>query len=149
MGRLVDSQAITLQARTASANNADDRIKEHLERVAKYVPAEIIAVFVSINTAIDTLPFTEKKYIYAVNLLLWWIITFFYFKWVAKPDELPAVPTQQKVSVIAFIIWAYAFTGNGGVFGNGAHGFNIYYPGIALIVLALFTFVSGFIVPKK
>jgi len=122
-------------------------IKGYLERVAKYVPAEIIATFTAINGVLVGLPDPVLKKSLLINVILFAILTPVYFGIIAKKTEPKR--TQQVVSFFAFIIWAYSITGDNGVFGHSPHGYDFYYPQLASGLILLFSFISGFIAPRE
>lgn len=140
MSRIVTAIPKGMRTRAASAQQPTPT-QEYLERVAKYVPAEIVIAYTSVNGVLTTVPEHIKPWALWGNLLICWIFTPIYLKLAATPADKDALPTQQIVSSIAFIVWAYS-VGQEAVFGEG------YIAGIAAAVLILFSLISGRIVPK-
>jgi hypothetical protein len=120
----------------------------YLERIAKYVPAEVIAFFIFINAILDQAVRTGGKsammagfpvMTIAVGALIAGTILTPFFIWYVR-EEGDAWVTNAFVSTLAFPVWAYAL---------GAVAFNDYRDGnLAVILLASFTVVSGLISPR-
>lgn len=146
MGRLVKAVTKTDDARLV-ADDGNSPTKNYFENVGKYVPAEIIAGFTAVNTSLYSLEHTMRFYSLLVSFIVFAIFTPIYFRLIALPEEKPSVKTQQIVSFVAFLIWSYAMTGANGLFGK--EGFNIYFDPISTALMVIFSFVSGFITPKK
>ena len=117
----------------------------YLERIAKYVPAEVLAFFIFINAILEQagktggkgaamagLPVTTGAL--AVGLLLTPL-----FVWYVR-QEGDAWITNAVVSTAAFPFWAYVL---------GAVAFDGFWDGnLAAILLATFTVVSGLVAPR-
>jgi len=120
----------------------------YLERIAKYVPAEVIAFFIFINAILDQVVRTGGKSAMmagfpvmsiAVGALIIGTILTPFFIWYVR-EEGDAWITNAFVSTLAFPFWAYAL---------GAVAFADYRDGnLAVILLATFTVVSGLISPR-
>jgi hypothetical protein len=120
----------------------------YLERIAKYVPAEVLAFSVFINAIIDQALHSGGKVammggmpvttIAAIALIAGAILSPF-FVWYVHEDG-DAWITNAFVSFLAFPFWSYAM---------GAVAFAEYRDGnLAAILLATFTVVSGLIKPR-
>jgi hypothetical protein len=120
----------------------------YLERMAKYVPAEVIAFFICINAILDQAMRTGGKsammasfpvMTIAVIALVACTLLTPVFMWYVR-EEGDAWVTNAFVSTLAFPVWAYAL---------GAVAFADYRDGnLAVILLASFTVVSGLISPR-
>jgi uncharacterized Tic20 family protein len=120
----------------------------YLERIAKYVPAEVIAFFIFINAILDQAVRTAGKsammagfpvMTIAVCALIAGTILTPFFIWYVREDG-DAWVTNAFVSTLAFPVWAYAL---------GAVAFADYRDGnLAVILLASFTVVSGLVSPR-
>jgi hypothetical protein len=120
----------------------------YLERIAKYVPAEVIAFFIFINAILDQAVRTGGKsammagfpvMTIAFGALIAGTILTPFFIWYVREDG-DAWITNGFVSTLAFPVWAYAL---------GAVAFADYRDGnLAVILLASFTVVSGLISPR-
>lgn len=122
-------------------------VRTYFENLGKYVPAEIIAGFTVVNTSLAGLQGQVKFYSLLSSFILFAVFTPVYFKLMATPEDAPALKSQQIVSFFAFLIWAYATTNSTGIFGKD--GFNIYFDPISTALMVIFSFISGFIQPKK
>jgi hypothetical protein len=120
----------------------------YLERIAKYVPGEVLAFFIFINVILEQAQKTGGKSAvmagipvttvaqgaFAVGLVLTPL-----FVWYVR-EEGDAWLTNAFVSTLAFPFWAYAL---------GAVAFSDYWDGnLAAILLATFTVVSGLVAPR-
>lgn len=121
---------------------------DYLQRLAKYVPAEVIAFFIFINAIIDQAAKAGGKsavmagfpvMTVALGALIVATILTPLFVWYVR-EEGDAWITNAVVSTLAFPFWAYAI---------GALGFADYRDGnLAAILLATFTVVSGLVAPR-
>ena len=139
------SRFVTPKLRGALAHGAEppQTIKDYAERVAKYVPAEVIAAYLAITSITEGTsdPNTRGR---AAGLLFaavfGVVITPIYLWKLAKTGE----PWKQQsgVSVIAFIVWSYSMKG---IWDE----WDLYYAGVAGIALVVVSVVSGFYQPKE
>ena len=118
------------------ASGVDSR-KEYLEKVARLIPGEIVAGYL---TLIGFVPLLRQEWphwaFYLGIFLLCLILTPFYLNYLA--DENKPKVTHLIVSTLAFIFWAYAVSGT-------VLCPNIYDPALASILLICFSLVSGII----
>jgi hypothetical protein len=120
----------------------------YLERITKYVPAEVIAFFIFINAILDQATRTGGKsammagfpvMTIATGALILAMVLTPLFVWYVR-EEGDAWFMNAFVSTLAFPFWAYAL---------GAVAFSDYRDGnFAAILLATFTVVSGLISPR-
>jgi hypothetical protein len=120
----------------------------YLERIAKYVPGEVLAFFIFINIILEQAVKTGGKSAamagvpvttVAQGALVVGLLLTPLFVWYVR-EEGDAWLTNAFVSTLAFPFWAYAL---------GAVAFNDYWDGnLAAILLATFTVVSGLISPR-
>ena len=120
----------------------------YLERIAKYVPAEVLAFFIFINVILEQAVKTGGKAAamagvpvttVAQGALVVGLVLTPLFVWYVR-EEGDAWLTNAFVSTLAFPFWAYAL---------GAVAFNDHWDGnLAAILLATFTVVSGLISPR-
>ena len=120
----------------------------YLERIAKYVPAEVLAFFIFINAILEQavksagkgaamagLPVTTV----AQGALVVGLVLTPLFVWYVR-EEGNAWVTNAVVSTFAFPFWAFVL---------GAVAFDGFWDGnLAAILLATFTVVSGLIAPR-
>src|SRR5712692_7220832 len=80
----------------------------YLGRVAKYVPSEIMALYLPLVRFIDSSATSEsaplRASLYALSFLVFLVLTPVYFTKVAKPVD--AVSVQRVVSTVAFVFWS-------------------------------------------
>jgi hypothetical protein len=120
----------------------------YLERIAKYVPGEVLAFFVFLNVILEQAQKTGGKgavmagvpvTTVAQGALIVGLMLTPLFVWYVR-EEGDAWLTNAFVSTLAFPFWAYAL---------GAVAFADYWDGnLAAILLATFTVVSGLISPR-
>jgi len=147
MSRLVKAIPLGMTASAAAAANGSTSIKEYFERLGKYVPAEIIAAFMAMNGVLMTLNGNTRFIARICSFSICWIFTPIYFKLVSTTTDQASLRAQQIVSFFAFLVWAYATTGNEGVFGE--NGLKIYREPIGTAMIIVFSLISGSISPKK
>ena len=115
----------------------------YADRVAKYIPGEVVATYLFLLTILSeadrTAGWLEGMYIGVFVLCL--VVTPFYM-WKRASKEDPRI-YQAVMSTIAFAVWAYSL---GGVFDIV---WKVYAAIPAAVGLAAFTLISGAIVPKK
>jgi hypothetical protein len=120
----------------------------YLERVAKYVPAEVLAFSVFINAMLDQalkaggstalMAGMPVSTIATAVLIAGTVLTPFFMWYMRKPGD--AWVTNSFVSTLLFPIWAYAL---------GSVAFAGYWDGnLAAILLASATVVSGLFTPR-
>ncbi|MEA2906720.1 MAG: hypothetical protein QOI12_4107 [Alphaproteobacteria bacterium] len=120
----------------------------YLERIAKYVPGEVLAFFIFINAILEQVSKTGGKSAVMAGLpvtsvaqgaLVLAIILVPLFVWYVR-EEGDAWLINALVSTLLFPFWAYAI---------GAVAFADYWDGnLAAILLATVTVVSGLISPR-
>jgi hypothetical protein len=119
----------------------------YLERIAKYMPAEVLAFFIFINVILEQAAKSGGKEaamagvpvtVVALGALIMGLVLTPLFVWYVR-EEGDAWVTNACVSTLAFPFWAYAV---------GAVVFSPYWDGnLAAILIATFTVVSGLISP--
>jgi hypothetical protein len=110
--------------------------QEYLEKVAKLIPAEIVAAYTTVNGFVEAIKPPEWHWVlYIVVFILGVIGTFVYMRWQADKTK-PHLP-HVIVSTVAFVVWAYATAG------EHLLSAPYYQAPIASIVLVIFTLVSG------
>jgi hypothetical protein len=120
----------------------------YLERVAKYVPGEVLAFFIFINAILEQAVRTGGKTAMmagvpvttvAFGAVVIGVVLTPLFVWYVREDG-DAWFTNAVVSTLGFPFWAYAL---------GAAAFTDYWDGnLAVILLATFTVVSGLVAPR-
>jgi hypothetical protein len=106
MPRLVQAKPRVQDGGFAAAG--EDPVKAYLERVAKYVPSEIVAGYITVVGMIAGAPERTRLPLAIGVFALCFVLTPIYLNLFAKPNQPRAV--QLTVGSIAFIVWAYAVT---------------------------------------
>jgi hypothetical protein len=129
----------------------DDRPQSdgYLERIAKYIPGEVLAFFIVINAILNQVVQTSGKgaLMAGIPVMVVAQAAFFIclalvplFVWYVR-EKGDAWVINAVVSTAAFPFWAYAL---------GATAFSEHWDGnLAAITLATFTVVSGLISPRS
>lgn len=146
MSRLIVTDSAATVGPTSSQPESKD---DFLARVAKYVPAEIVGVYLFLQGGIVAIADpTIRVVVFGLVTLGLAIFVPFYLNTTATREqrklrlaEKPKWRTQAIVSVVAFVIWVYA-VGAAGVLGVA------YQPIVASIVLAFFSLAVGKIIPR-
>ncbi len=135
--RIVQERVVPAGAgRLRSGESAKD-IKEYFDRVAKYVPAEVVAAYISAS-GVATLarnPGTLFFLIFAACVLC---TPLYITRFTSTRKE---AWTNSLMAIAAFIVWAYASGG-----GLVKH-LDWYDAPTASVILVLFTLVSGAVAP--
>ena len=139
MGRLVVTLAHR-EGRAKLASGEANDIRAYAERVAKYVPAEVLAGYVALlRIFADARPHWHIGAFVACLLL-----TPLYLWKVGLPGEPKAL--HLLISMVAFVVWSYSIGGDQGLF--GAEVMHIYEPSVAAGGMVFFTLVSGLFAPR-
>ncbi len=110
------------------------------ERLAKYVPAEVLAAYIAACSYVPTFETDQSKVIAFLVILFVSLVAVPIYYTKILPDGYSA-RMNCLVSMAALLVWAYAI---GGPFAQlGWH-----HPGIGGILLVAFTLLSGAIKPK-
>ena len=120
---------------------ADVGVDEYLDRVLKYIPGEVVALWTGVTGVIASAGESN-------NVLLWivfaiGVILAAAYTWrTTTVANQPTAVTQIVVSAFAFIVWVFAI---GGPF--AAQGW--YEPYLGSVALILWTPLAGLIIPKE
>lgn len=125
------------------------KLEDYLERVAKYVPVEIIGAYMAIRGAFpahgteDGLPTAVEIAVYLACLAL----TPLYL--IKLGGDVPGKATQIAIACVSFVVWTYAI---GGPFFWGAleaaSATRIVYPGLAGALVVLWSLAAGLVKPE-
>ena len=129
---------------TVSTQTADGDRESYATRVGKYIPGEIMALYLALlgilNDGLAKESEVFRLLTYGVAFLIFLVLTPVYFTRMAEPGD--ALKVQRIVSTVAFVVWAYSL---GGIF-KELHIHRDWMGGALLIV---FTAISGAIVPYR
>jgi hypothetical protein len=134
MGRLV--RPVSRVQMTGGQPEGDN----YLARVAKYIPGEIVATYLSLIGFMENVDHTDEAKLPTlwVMFIVCLILTPVYF-WKMTEKGQPKL-RHIVVSSLAFLVWAYAL---GGVFESlGWHK-----PWLGSVILALYTLIAGLVPP--
>jgi hypothetical protein len=138
--RIVEEKVIQAGAgRFRSGEGHGTDVKQYLERVAKYVPAEVVAAYIFANGLATSSPWPGVLFI--LIFIICALCTPFYITRFTKTDK--EAWTNGIVAFCAFIVWAYAI--GGGFFPY----FKLYNAPTASVILIIFTLISGIFVPAS
>lgn len=135
--RIVRERVVPAGAGRLRSGEPTADIKAYFDRVAKYIPAEVVAAYISANgvASLAPSPGTLFTLIFAACV----ICTPLYITRFTNTRK--EAWTNSVMAVLAFMVWAYA-TGGGLVMYLGW-----YDAPTASVILVLFTLVSGAVVP--
>jgi hypothetical protein len=136
--RVVEEKVIRRDAGQLTSGETDTKVKDYFDRVAKYVPAEIVAAYTSAN-GIAILS-KHQAILFTAIFLICLVGTPIYITRFARTRKQRWY--NGIIATVAFIVWAYA-TGLGLV-----KYMNWYDAPTASVILILFTVTSGFFFPK-
>jgi hypothetical protein len=106
---------------------------KYKDRLLKYIPADVIAIYLTLRGFVPVLPDTApKKVLYWIIFVLIWLITIPWQRRVAKIGKW----SQVWVGFGAFVVWAITV---GDPFTHD--NFPWYYPAYGAMILALYTFL--------
>lgn len=140
MSRLIDP--VPSEGKLFSGDDASEKAQDYLERVAKYVPAETIAAYLTLLPIVlaQTDPETTRRTI--------WLFVILALGAVFTPLYLWRFPGDRRVkwfhfviSTVAFVVWVYSI--RGGWFDD----IGAYDTVGATVSLVAFTLASGLFAP--
>jgi hypothetical protein len=143
MSRFVEPRRAATEDEQAGGGTTGD---DYSARVAKYVPAEVVAAYVAILAVLDpAAPGADPartRLLCRVAFLVLWACTPLYLSLLGRGRRRGAPAVQLVVSSLAFVVWAYAL-----------RGLSCAFPAIAFdgktafVALVLFTVLSGLATP--
>lgn len=133
---------------TPNAKSDTSEYQGYLERVQNYIPAEIVAAFIFINSLIDE-PFDKTKdtitadgMVAVASVVICLFGCFLFAKVAAASERNPAYKVQGLMFGFALLIWAYAMDA------KALEALQITpLPSLAGLCLITFTIISGLVVP--
>lgn len=141
MSRLVKARPL---ASTRAVKSEEDR-DTYLERIAKYIPGEILAAYVFLLGVTAPASPAHRFWIVLGITLFCLVLTPLYLARMAKGGEPKAL--HLTIGTLAFPMWAYAIAGAQGAF--IINGIDLYDSIIASVVLVGFSLLTGLFEPVK
>jgi hypothetical protein len=120
---------------------ADAGVDGYLDRVLKYIPGEVVALWTAVTGVIASAAEPSSVLLWIVFAIGVILAAAYTWKIATVPNQ-PTPVTQIVVSAFAFIVWVFAI---GGPF--SAQGW--YEPYFGSVALILWTALAGLIIPKE
>lgn len=130
-----------VEGRPSFGREAIAKPDNYLDRVAKYVPSEVVAAYVFCQGIILSATSPEERRIaFIVVVVGLAVLTPLYIRKLA----VPGLPwrTQAVISTISFFVWVYAL-------GEAPKSFGLDNPLFGSIILVLYTAGIGLVQPEK
>jgi hypothetical protein len=122
---------------TLAGGQQQNAAKDYLEKVAKLIPSEVLAVYLGLIGWVPAVHFAvSKTWLYGGVFVFCLVLTPFYLSAMAdknKPKRMHLI-----LSTIAFPVWAYSVSGASVVP-------NAYDPAVAGMLTLIFTAISGLV----
>jgi hypothetical protein len=127
----------------------EQKVENYLERVARYVPVEIVVAFLAIRGSLpasgtaNAIPSTAEFVIYGALVVL----TPLYLN--KYGGAVPQKSLQLVVATASFVVWSYGI--GGPFFFNAlerATGMTVEYSGLSSAILVIWSLLIGLIEPK-
>ena len=136
MSRMVIAE--TVGATAAGVSEKDTNI----DRIAKYIPAEVLAFYTMWTQAAASLPWADWLLtICLVGMVIGVACTYIYFDRFFSGADPASRRMQRAISPVAFLIYSYTII--------GAVVPEVFVSGVALAATALITLVSAVAVPRS
>jgi hypothetical protein len=114
-------------------------VDRYLDRVVKYVPADIVAAWLTVIALLPASPSRPPAVLWVVLATMVALTPVWIVRVTRRPADGPAW-TQALVSTAAFVVWVFAT-------GRPFSDLSFYDPAYGGLALILFTLLSGVIVP--
>ena len=108
MGRLVTPEATRTAGLAPAGVAAAETPDSFLDRVAKYIPAEIIGAYLAAEKILGTGP--NDRVLAIATLIVFTLFTPLYFRMLPGPEHCKRL--HMIVSTLAFLVWSYALPGS-------------------------------------
>jgi hypothetical protein len=140
MNRLVEAQP--RGARAFSGNDAEDT-KNYLSRIARYVPAEILAAYLTLLPIVIGTTKAQPGLQLGLLAVILFGLGAFNLPYVAKMAK-PSQPKRKQmvVSSLAYLVWTYSI---GGFWTN----LGLYHEAVAAILIVFVSLGSGLVIPYE
>jgi hypothetical protein len=131
------------------SNKTGETVDSFAARVVKYIPADVVAAWITVNSLIKPTPTNsttdQTDYPVLFGVFAVFVVLTVLWTWqTTKEPNMPVAKRQILVSTISFIVWVFAIGGPFQYF--GAVSARPYLGGIVLII---WTLVAGLIAPPE
>lgn len=147
MSRIVQEETVVETAEAALAaekapQKKANKAEKYLERVAKYIPSEIVAAYVAaLGVIAKWVDGGARENAYMAVFVLGLVATPLYLS--RFGDSSKSKTMHLVISTIAFVVWAYSL---GGAF---KEPWQLYNEGYAELAAIIFAMIAGFFVPGQ
>lgn len=155
MGRLVKEREPSFKTKAASAIREDS----YPERVAKYVPAEIIAGYtplISLAASVNLVKNTDGAMVPSETTVALCFLVFFagliatpIYLWRISGSVGQSKKMQVAISTLAFVLWAYVLGGPFEVLSKFTPDVFGYYPAVGGVITGIYTWMVGLFAPES
>ena len=128
---------VTTQYHAAIEQDVDG----YLDRLVKYIPAEIVAAWVAAAGIIASLQ-GDTEVVLWIAFAIGVVVSFLWIILRTQEAQLSPAWTQAGIAAVAFVIWAFAL---GGPFAT----FSWYEPAYGSLLIIRFTLLAGLVIPKE
>ena len=132
----------TLDQQSDKSSNGTPEAKadRYMDRLLKYIPAEIVAVFILVNGLVEKLDHNAAEYLPILwgVFILFSVLTPLYLLRIQKVKKI----VQLLISLVSFLVWVFAL---GGPFLT----LGWYNPIYGEILLPVFTIIIALVVAEK
>jgi hypothetical protein len=142
MSRRIDTGTSPVSENDLPLHLGKPKREDYLGRLAKYIPAEIVALYIATSDMVPKLPDGKQQYgaLWIVFSLCFFLVPV-YLAFATSRKNKPILWSQVALSSIAFPVWAFAL--------GGPFNYFAWYQGwIASITLAFVTVIFGFYEPR-
>jgi|SRR5579863_6285751 len=126
----------------ATANEAIEGRDDFLGRLLKYIPAEIIGLYLSARGFVPQDSSDSAKLVALIAILAWMLVPVYFWVATTRNQQKPLL-IQILLGTIAFPVWVFAIGG----LPVSEIGWYQHHPSISSIVLIFVTFIFGLISP--
>lgn len=138
--RIITAEPSTAQ-RALATSESSCPTDGYLSRIVKYIPSEIIALFLLVDAAAQSLPTLISTPVYFTIFGVFLVATPIYIAVVTRVPGAPASLAQILIAPLSFAAWVFGF---GGPFAR----LDWYTPILGAVVALAVTLLAGFVVPK-
>ena len=137
---LIRIRTLDQQSDKPSNGTPEAKADRYMDRLLKYIPAEIVAVFILVNGLVEKLDHNAAEYLPILwgVFILFSVLTPLYLLRIQKVKKI----VQLLISLVSFLVWVFAL---GGPFLT----LGWYNPIYGEILLPVFTIIIALVVAEK